>query len=108
MRKKHIPVARVLPYRYNVSFYTKREDMVGLGDKDLDYFEGQYGVTMFLGDSSVAVGVFNRDVSTLVHECVHVMTGIFDRIGMPIRWECDEAFAYSVQQLFIDLKGYMK
>lgn len=108
MRKKHIPVVRVLPYGYNVSFYTKREDMAELGGKDLDYFEEQSGVTMFLGGSSVAVGVFNRDVSTLVHECVHVMTGIFDRIGMPIKWVCDEAFAYSVQQLFIDLKGYMK
>lgn len=55
------------------------------------------------GDKVILVGVFDGELSTLVHECGHVAFWILDHVGVKLAdGEGNEAYCYLLQTL-VDL-----
>jgi hypothetical protein len=58
------------------------------------------GVMMYLEHASgnfYMVGVFDKKVTTLAHECAHLAISILAGHGIPVTTENDEAFAYLLE-----------
>lgn len=59
------------------------------------------GLTRHSDDGmTILVGVFNQDLSTLVHECGHAALFICDRAGIETPAHNAEAFCYLLDNLF--------
>lgn len=56
--------------------------------------DGHGQMARVVGTNIYAVGVFNDDPATLVHELAHVVIDCFDTLGLPINHDASEAFCY--------------
>lgn len=57
------------------------------------------GCTYYVHESYIIVGIFNKDVVTLVHEINHIAIYTLGYVGLPITDESSEAFTYVVDYL---------
>ncbi len=58
-----------------------------------------HGKTWYI-DGNVYVWTENRDMDTIVHECVHAANYIFNDVGHKTEAENDELMAYYIMRLF--------
>lgn len=56
--------------------------------------EGCNGMTAYLTDDVLLLGVFNSDVITLVHELNHVLIHTMGYVGLSIVSQTSEAYCY--------------
>lgn len=93
---------RVSPYPIQIwftndilKFKQKRKDILGTEITDVGV-----GHCSTDGYGCIVFGVFDKKLSTLVHELSHVMVHIFEYIGMNINNHTTEAFAYLMDNLY--------
>ena len=103
----------IQPYGIKVFLLTNRkkyrkELLKKTGYKE-DYAYKTNGVAHMLGNKKgelvVYVGWFNKDISTLVHECNHAILFLFDEYDLNAYDSMGEHFCYIQQKLFNDLYG---
>jgi hypothetical protein len=71
-------------------------------EKSADFFDGCQGMCSVRESKGVVVvGVFVGNSGVLVHELSHAVLSIFDDRGIPMSKENTEAFAYTIEHLFL-------
>lgn len=102
---KIILTRQLEPYPYKLILVTDRtlwqcvRKKVSPKDQPYDT-ESAHGVT-HAGNGTFVVGVFNGELSTLLHELAHVMVYVFTEIGAPINQDTSEPFAYLLHTTFM-------
>lgn len=59
-------------------------------------------------DDIFLVGIFDNEISTIIHELNHVCIKVFTFIGMNVNLETQEAFCYLHQYLFEQCIRYLR
>lgn len=77
------------------------------------YEPGSVGISSWYrhkdtGKKYYALGVFDGDLGTLVHESVHVATDMCEDLGIQFSGEQNEPIAYLIDYIFTNLRKYVE
>lgn len=108
-RPAPLAIIKLGPYPYDVVLFNDRAKYdryrewsmkKPLGEPELSTVDRCWARTCWLqGGKVYAVGVFHRDVGSLVHELCHVIIGAFDDMNLQIKDQSSEAFTYLLDHM---------
>jgi hypothetical protein len=109
-RAKPLYFVKLWPYPRRLALFRDRAAYLAYLDKHCacsaqsdghradDKTHGQ--MSEVIGTNIYAVGIFDEDPATLVHELAHVCINLLDGLGMPITHDSSEAFCYLQGSLY--------
>lgn len=96
----------IQPFGVSVSFFTDIENMeeylqenFSIVSKDI---KASIGKTIYY-DFNIIIGVFDKSISTLMHECSHASLYVFKELGLNPFDSNGEYFCYMNENLFKEL-----
>lgn len=111
---RHITkTVRVQPYDIPVTYTTNLKKFLAISNvgktSNEDEYEGTVGCTDHARKGGgYTIGVFDGDLATLVHECVHTAAFILSNAGIELIQNHSEPMAYLVDYLYREGSKYMK
>ena len=105
--KSTVYTTQLKPYPFNVTFIYGADAMregyeIGEIPEEWikDFIEDEYvGITYFNGGNCAVLLADDATIYTLVHECIHCITNMYDVAGLPLSYDTDEPLAYHVENL---------
>lgn len=103
---------RVQPYDIPVTYTTNLKKFLAISKcgktTKEDEYEGTVGCTDQSRKSGYTIGVFDGNLATLVHECVHTAAFILSNAGIELIQNHAEPMAYLVDYLYREGAKFME